>query len=172
MKSYDATEELHESVVEFCESASKVNGVTRVDMRGDGNLGGCKIRFDEYHDLTTLNIWGGHQFQMETVRNIDEIDPEDLNEDAARVSPEDRRATKYGPIEVEVEIDGRSKQTSTFGWVNEAEGEWQVRGKPGQDDVVSSTESSLEWALNPKPGVLKIRESHVDKDATVELDIR
>jgi len=171
MNSRDASGELHDAVTRFCESAEHVDGVQRVNLKGDGNLGGCDIYFEDDHKHDKIEVWGGHQFKSDVVWAIDEIDADTLDDDASRISPEDRDATRYGPVELEITIDGQ-KQTSTFGWRTEADGNWQAKGMPGQDNIVASGESTLEWADNPEPGVLQVREDYIDDGPTVDIDIR
>lgn len=165
----DAQYELHGAVIDFCESAEQVDGVDSSHLIGDGNLGGCNIYFNEDHEFDSLKIWGGHQFSMDRVRNVDEIDASDLDEDAQAVAPRERDVNRYGPIELDVQINGQIKQVSTFGWGDSAQGEWRTSGMAKNADQV---ESSLEWAENPEPGLLKIREDHVDEGETISIDIR
>jgi hypothetical protein len=171
MDGMDAAEEIYEAIVDFCENVDSVSGVDRVQMKGDGNFGGCQIRFDDRHELDSLQVWGGHQFFTDRVENID-VDPDELDPVAPRTEPRDRDATKYGPVELEVNINGQSRQVSTFGWPTENRDEWEVNGRPGQPSVPESPESSLEWAESPEPGVLHVKERHVDEGPVTEIDIR
>ena len=96
MNGADAADELQETVVEYCKKikADPPDSVRRVALRGDGNLGGCDIRFDHESDMNEISLWGGHQFEM------------------------GGRDADYGPAEVEVATESKysnTRQVSTFG---------------------------------------------------------
>lgn len=96
MNGSDAAGELRDTVVDYCKGIKQdpPEDVDRVNMRGDGNLGGCQIRFDRESDLNEIGLWGGHQFSMS-------------GGDA-----------DYGPAEFEMTVEGRgvsTKQINTFG---------------------------------------------------------